>query len=205
MNLETINKPRPILPLLGEYEYFTDIAGYEGVYEVSSFGRIRSVKRLAKTKNGYRTLKSQLIAKTVNRFGYNIVSLWKNGESKNKKVSRLVCTAWHPNPEKKKQVNHIDTVKTNDYYRNLEWSTNKENHDHAVDTGLRKSCIPVIVYNSKTKELVGQFNSIKRASIGVKLSTNSVWLLLDKHKANRKGLMFFTEPVWQQFKTENNL
>lgn len=68
--------------------------------------------------------------------GYMIVTLCKEGKKKNKRVHRLLCEAFLPNPHNKKHVNHIDGNKLNNYLTNLEWNTPKENAIHAVRTGL---------------------------------------------------------------------
>lgn len=69
--------------------------------------------------------------------GYMIVTLCSGtGIRKNKRLHRLLCEAFKPNPEDKKHVNHINGIKLDNSLTNLEWSTEKENAQHAVDTGL---------------------------------------------------------------------
>jgi hypothetical protein len=70
---------------------------------------------------------------------YLHVGLTKNWKRYSRQIHRLVAEAYIPNPDKKPQVNHIDTNKLNNHYKNLEWNTNGENQKHAYDNGLRES------------------------------------------------------------------
>lgn len=115
-------------------EVWKDIEGYEGLYQVSSWGR---VKRL----NTGRILKGR-----KNTNSYLTVGLCKNGEQKDYLIHRLVAQAFIPNPHNKPQVNHIDENKENNHAENLEWVTAKENNNHGTHN-LRASktkSIPII-------------------------------------------------------------
>ena len=101
-------------------EEWRDIKGYEGAYQVSSYGRIRSFKN-----NKVKVLKAQHHYK-----GYLFVTLLKNGISKKYKVHRLVAQAFIPNPNNYPQVNHKDEVKDNNVVENLEWCTASYNNTY---------------------------------------------------------------------------
>ena len=103
-------------------EEWKAIEEYDGRYEVSSFGRVRSLKR------EQRILKADCFGR------YLQVGLYKNGVIKKKKVHRLVATAFIPNPENKPQVNHIDGNTKNNNIDNLEWTTAQENVKHSNRT-----------------------------------------------------------------------
>ena len=107
-------------------EVWKDIQGYEGLYKISNFGNIKS-------KSGI--FKKQFISFK----GYLRIKLSNNGEYKSYTVSRLVATAFIPNPENKPEVNHIDGNKLNNNISNLEWTTKSENAIHAFKNGLRKT------------------------------------------------------------------
>lgn len=102
-------------------EIFRDIEGYEGLYQISNFGRVKSLERTA--DNGYciRTVPERILKQTKNGFGYFFVGLHKGGKVKNVFVHRLVASAFIPNPQGLPQVNHKDECKTNNTVENLEW------------------------------------------------------------------------------------
>ena len=113
--------------LLGDSmkEQWKEIENYED-YVISDQGRVFSYKRSIFLKPGKDTC------------GYLQVDLHKNGVRKSQKVHRLVASAFIPNPENKRTINHIDGVKINNFVSNLEWATDKENTQHAWRNGLHK-------------------------------------------------------------------
>lgn len=116
------------------------VPGYEGIYEVSSTGSIRSVSRELTDCNGFKRHKQgKNICQSVSNKGYNLVCLCNGQQTKEKQVlvHRIVAEAFIPNPENKPQVNHKDGNKLNNDVSNLEWCTASENVQHAVDTRLR--------------------------------------------------------------------
>lgn len=114
-------------------ETWRDIEGYEGIYQVSDLGAVRSLNRVDAA--GHR-LKGKARKLTSDKYGYFIVGLTLEGVMKYKKVHRLVAQAFVPNPDNKSQVNHINGVKTDNDPSNLEWCTTQENTAHAKDAGL---------------------------------------------------------------------
>lgn len=101
-------------------EIWKAIKGYEGLYEVSNLGNVRSIRTNITLKKG------------ITRKGYNIVVLCNNGKRTTKTVHRLVATAFVENPLNKTEVNHIDEDKTNNRADNLEWVTHIENSRHGT-------------------------------------------------------------------------
>lgn len=112
-------------------EHWLPIEGFEGLYEVSNFGQVRSTKRMG-THGG--------IVKQSNwsKAKYQRVGLCKDKLKINYLVHRLVATAFIRNGADKLEVNHIDGNKLNNTVTNLEWCTRAENNQHAIDTGLWK-------------------------------------------------------------------
>lgn len=104
------------------------IIGYEGLYKIDEYGNIQSLP--IKYKRG------GVIKTHVNKHGYVVAYLSKNNVVKTVKVHRLVATAFIPNPFNYQKVNHKDGIKTNNFYENLEWGTQKHNIQHAFATGL---------------------------------------------------------------------
>ena len=140
-------------------EIWKDIKGYEGKYQISNLGNVKSVYRKVnhryRGKEKTRTIYEKILKKAVNRFGYEYVCLTDKSKGKKLKVHRLVAEAFIPNPLNKKTVNHIDGNKSNNCVDNLEWSTYLENQHHAIETGLWK---PEFLRKPKRKRKVSDNN-----------------------------------------------
>lgn len=118
-------------------EMWLPVIGYESLYEVSSFGRVRSIDRQVNAMNSSkRVSKGKYLKQSLNGRGYFQVGL-SNGKSRSVVVHRLVATAFLCKSSKSDTVNHKDGIKTNNNINNLEWCTYGENNRHAIDTGLR--------------------------------------------------------------------
>lgn len=113
-------------------EEWKDIKNYEGMYQISNFGRIKSLNRIIKTgiNNGYRELQETIKVPRMDKYGYLKVQLSKENITEDKTVHRLVAEAFIPNPKNKPEINHKDGIKTNNYIDNLEWVTTLENQLH---------------------------------------------------------------------------
>lgn len=109
-------------------EVWKDVVGYEGLYQISSLGRLKSMGGVRPVGNtgGYRP--ERILTPCKSRYGYlKVILCDKNGGRKYTVVHRIVAEAFIPNPDNKPQVNHIDENKTNNAVDNLEWVTCKEN------------------------------------------------------------------------------
>ena len=120
-------------------EIWKDIKDYEGLYQVSNYGRVKSMERTVKGPKGNKKIKSRIMQEYKNKFGYSIISLSKSGKTKNFQIHRLVAQAFIPNPLELPQVNHIDGNKDNNSVNNLEWITNRDNVIHAYKNNLRET------------------------------------------------------------------
>lgn len=122
-------------------EIWKDIRGYDWIYQVSNFGRIRSsgFKYKQKSKKGIffeKYASPKILSQSYTVEGYLVVTLVKNGKANQYKVHRLIAEAFIPNPEHKPAINHINGIKDDNRIENLEWCTVQENTKHAHDMGL---------------------------------------------------------------------
>lgn len=109
-------------------EIWKDIEGWIGIYQISNFGRLRSFK---KDPAGY------ILSNKNKTGGYISVVLYVKGRSNRYvRMHVLVAEVFVPNPQNKLEINHKDGNKQNNFYRNLEWVTRKENSNHAMKNGL---------------------------------------------------------------------
>ena len=117
-------------------EIWKPVIGYEGLYEVSNLGRVRSIDRLVKYSNGQIHLhKGRMLSPgLVHKLGYLQVALCNNGKIKHKMVYRLVAEAFLPNPDNLPQVNHRDENPFNNCVENLEWCTIEYNINYGTRT-----------------------------------------------------------------------
>lgn len=126
-------------------EAWKDIPGYEGLYQVSNYGRVKGLER--SVENNHRSHRPERIVaqseagKPTNGQRYLQVGLWHNGKVKRFLVHRLVAEAFVPNPESKGTVNHKNTNKHDNRAENLEWATQKENVRHAMALGVNTAVL----------------------------------------------------------------
>ncbi|MCC3663251.1 HNH endonuclease [Staphylococcus haemolyticus] len=166
-------------------EKWRDVVGYEGIYEVSNKGRVRTHKNKTTytKKHGVRHWKQRYLKdKTPN--GRDVrVSLWKDGKHKDFLVHRLVAFAFMPVVKGKECINHIDGNPKNNNVENLEWCNHLENNRHAFETGLMHTNMAVKLINHLGIEY--EFISMSRASQF--LGRNNGYIST-KLKRNRKEL-----------------
>jgi len=114
-----------------------DVKGYEGYYQVSNVGRVKSLARNVGKSSGSKTYTQFVQEKILNPYrktnGYLAVRFSRNGKGFEKTIHRLVADAFIENPKRYKEVNHIDGNKVNNHYSNLEWVTQRENMLHAAN------------------------------------------------------------------------
>lgn len=124
-------------------EKWVPAVGFEGYYEVSDLGRVRSLDRLTKNSrgNGFRKWKGRLLQLNLkNKKKYVNCKLSVEGKTHTRQLHWLVLASFRFKPTAEKcHINHIDGNKRNNKLDNLEWVTPKENVDHAVKTGLHKA------------------------------------------------------------------
>lgn len=120
-------------------EQWVDIPNYEGQYQVSTFGRVKSFAHSAE----------KVLKPTINRQGYLSIHLCKNGRARWFRVSRLVALCFLPNPENKPEVDHRYGMKLDNYVDNLRWATSSENINYAFDLGIQRGAQGDLNYAAK--------------------------------------------------------
>lgn len=159
-------------------EQWKDILGYEGTYQISSLGRIKSFLK-----------RKSFLKPNITKKGYVRVSLTRNGIPHRVYVHRLVGQAFVSNPENKPFINHKNGIKTDNFPENLEWCTDIENKVHSCyflgNYGLKK--VKLIFPNGDEKE----FPSYTEAAKSICL-TQTYFSSLIKNKKGYKGITFKT-------------
>ena len=132
-------------------EKWRDVVGYEGLYQVSNTGKIRSHHK-GKWKD---------IVDCATKYGYKVVLLYKNGVRKSARVHRLVAEAFIPNPNNYPYINHKDENPLNNCAENLEWCTPKYNSNYGTATKRRaeKFMTPILMFDIDGN-ILKTFNSI---------------------------------------------
>lgn len=172
-------------------EIWRDIKGYEGLYQVSSIGRVKSLER-KKQNHSKLQIVTEKIKQPHQQFGkykneYLVVNLYKNNKGKNMFVHRLVAEAFLDNFNKELEVNHKDGNKQNNCIENLEMLTRSENQKHAYEVlgkKRNKALLGIVGYNNKTSKPVRQYDmqgnfikeygSAKQASIETSICYASI-------------------------------
>lgn len=171
-------------------EIWKPVVGYEGLYECSSFGRVRSL-------NYRRTNTIKNLSLSLSKDGYIKVHLWKNCKGKVLAVHRLVAEAFLPNPDNKPQIDHINTDKTNNtvwlnedgsvnYEKtNLRWVTKKENINnpltikHLSETKIgnenAKSIYRAVLQYTKDGKLIKEWASMNSAARELKINKSGIY------------------------------
>lgn len=178
-------------------EEWRDISGFEGRYQVSNTGRVKSLSRKVNNHTGMLLVKEKILTAKPNPKGYVHIRVNNNdGVKSTIRVHRAVAEAFLSNPDNKPQVNHIDGNKSNNIITNLEWCTNGENQIHAYKNGLNhhseKSGRPkksVIQIDAKTGRVVCEYDSIAEAAKAVKCKTSSLIGACCRKEYGRKTIM----------------
>lgn len=171
-------------------EEWKDVVGYEGLYMVSSMGRIKSLGN-GNSRNK-KWCKERLLKTGKNKDGYLQVCLWKDGVRKTCKVHRLVATAFIPNPQGLPEVNHISEIKTDNRAKNLEWCSHSYNNtynDKSKKVG-EKLCKPIFGIDKMTG-LIVEYKSAKEASRQTGISQGNIGSCLKGKRKSAGGFQWF--------------
>lgn len=111
-------------------EIWKDIEGFEGIYQISNYGRLKSLSRSVKIKSGFRTTKEKIIKPSIGTCGYYQYPLTNGGVRKTILIHREVAKAFVNNPNNLCEINHKDENKLNNFFGNLEWCDKKYNNTY---------------------------------------------------------------------------
>ena len=179
------------------YEEWKDIKGYEGLYQISNFGRVRTYDKLLNHFSGKkRILKGKVLKLSFDR-RYYFITLYKEGKRKLCLIHRLVAEAFIPNPNNYTEVNHKGENKTKNYVWQLEWCTHKENCNYGtrntriVDSRTGTFRKRVTLQYDMNNNLVARYCSLSEASRQTGLKVQDIHRVV---KGNRKSCGGF---IWK--------
>ena len=167
-------------------ETFLSVPGYEGYYEISNLGNIKSLRS------------GKLLKQASNKDGYKFVCLAKDGKSRSYGVHRLVALAFLPNPENLPEVNHKDESHDNNCVENLEWISKKGNRNYGtyrerMSKSLKESGTnnkSISAYDKKTLKFVKSYDSITEAEKELGLSKGAIGKALSGRRKTSAGFVW---------------
>lgn len=177
-----------------ESEIWKDIPGYEGIYQVSTLGRIKVLTRIIHvSRSGYRTgsysyIAPEKIMSPSIRSKYLCITLTKDGQSKNHLLHRLIAKTFLPDYKEELEVNHKDENKLNNIISNLEICTREYNKNYG--TGNKRSALnrsKAILQLDLNGNLIKEWISINEASRGTGVSLKDIWRCCNNCKATSKS------------------
>lgn len=158
-------------------EIWRDVPGWEGMYQVSTFGRVKTMERMIKSNcNNFRISEERIKEVELRKDGYTATLFCRNSKVTQYKIHRLVGIAFMPNPENKRDINHISGVRSENRLENLEWATRSENKLHGFRIGMTKpTCLgifgkdhhlskPVLKIDIETGNIIERYDGLMDAS-----------------------------------------
>lgn len=169
---QVVDSPERMGPFVEEWKPIKD---FEGLYEVSNYGRIKSLAKMVRPNRGGYLHKERVMTSNCKKHRYKRITLKHNGNKTCRYVHRLVAIAFIPNPDNKETINHKNGFRKDNFVNNLEWATQAENNQHSYDIGLRESPMkgvkgkdhfaskPVYQLDATTGEIIRRFDSLSDA------------------------------------------
>lgn len=154
-------------------EVWKDVQGFEGIYQVSNLGRVRSLDRYVECVDSFRHYKGKIMKQDKKKNGYMQICLRRQQVHKQVLVHRLVADAFIPNVDNLPEVNHKDENKENNCVENLEWCTqaynnsygegHKQRSKNAIKYAIQKQSMPVLQYSLEGKLLAEYYSATEAA------------------------------------------
>ncbi len=179
-------------------EVWKDVVGYEGYYQVSNLGRVKSLQTKAYShakKCAIPVMREKILKPFPDTDKYLMIDLKKDGNRNCQKVHRLVAKAFITNPDNLPQVNHKDENKQNNCVDNLEWCTNQYNSTYGTaKQRMAQKQKKKVLQISATGEIVNKWNSVNEATrdLGVSKNTIALWALHGVKSRRYKNYTFKT-------------
>lgn len=154
-------------------EVWKDIPGWEGYYQASTMGRIKSLCRMSANA---KMLKTKILRQASRNKGYLAARLYFGGKQKSYQVARLVAITFLPNPEGKPTVDHINNIKTDNRVENLRWATYQENMNNPISIKRRKEMMRGVNFweRCKREPMRGANNPKATRIVGVNPVTKEI-------------------------------
>lgn len=179
-----------IRDMRSENEIWKPVVGYEGLYEVSNYGRIRSIDRVVFQQGRNQIYRGRIMATFINNSGYEAIRLSKGNKKKWMLIHRIVAEAFLPNPNSLPYVNHKDETKTNNSVDNLEWCSLEYNVNYGTSTRRRSIKMGKRIYAYSLKgEFLATYFSIREAERVTGVKKQNIMSVIDKNKT--AGEMFW--------------
>ena len=179
-------------------EVWKDVEGYEGVYQVSNLGRVKSLQTMKYShikKCAIPVMREKILKPYFNTKKYLLVDLKNNGKRKTQNVHRLVAKAFIPNTDNLPQVNHKDENKQNNCVENLEWCTNQYNTTYGTaKQRMAEKRKKKVIQLSASGEVINKWDSIAEASKALNVCRDSItlWILHGVKPRKYKNYTFKT-------------
>lgn len=166
-------------------EVWKDVPNYEGMYSVSNYGRVKSLRRIIQCGRGEKVTKEMILKPMKDRLGYLVVDLRCEGKRKSLKIHRLVMLAHVPNPNNFPSINHIDEDKTNNIVTNLEWCSVSHNitwgegHKRRVQSFINNNRSKRVLQYDDSLNLIKEFPSAAEAERQTGISGRAIRCVCD--------------------------
>ena len=172
-------------------EIWKPVKGFEGLYEVSNMGNVRSVDRYVMNGNRYCFLKGKPRKPYTNSKGYLITNLSKNGQVKTYFVHRLVAEAFIPNPNDLPFIDHINTIRDDNRVENLKWCSYKENSNNplTIEHIISRKNKSVYYIDEQGKRI--SFKSMTEAARKIGCSSSTITRALKKNRPVHDIQLYF--------------
>lgn len=151
-------------------EIWRDVVGYEGLYQVSSIGRVKSLERWSYNGHGYFLKREKFLTPRPNDDGYLTVKLSKHSKEKRCTIHRLVAMAFIANTDNLLEVDHIDASRTNNHVFNLRWVTRKQNMNNLHCTGKNHKWAKKVI-NIDTQQV---FDTVTDAALAFSVTPSAI-------------------------------